>query len=70
MAHELFDGRYFGRQQAWHGLGTVIEDRDVRAVEAVDLARLNYGVIKAPMTITLPNGGTMANPGYALLREH
>lgn len=54
MSSNLFGERFLGyRQPAWHHLGQVFEE-PITASEAVKMANLDYQVIKAPMTITVP----------------
>lgn len=61
MAHNLFNKRYFGRRPAWHALGVVM-DNEVTASQAVQLARLDYEVIKAPVQVPVL-GSVLEFPG-------
>lgn len=49
MSHNINEGkRVFTVGESWHGLGTVV-DTEVKAVEAIKLAQLDYEVEKQPI---------------------
>ncbi|WP_277014256.1 DUF932 domain-containing protein [Flavobacterium lindanitolerans] len=67
MAHNLnFNSRtgeysFFSvKEKAWHGLGKIVEDYPTSA-EALKFAGLDYDVIKAPNTHTLPSGNSIVS---------
>lgn len=68
MAHNLFGTRYFGRQAAWHEIGTVKNVR-VTASEAVDLANLDYRVTKQPLRVEVAGTWIEVPDKVALVRE-
>lgn len=57
MAHEIeaHDGLVLHKQQAWHGLGTVVEDAPTPA-EALKLAKLDWNVVQYPL-VAIANAG-------------
>lgn len=69
MPANIFGERFIShREPAWHRLGTVFEDADTTAVDAVTRAGLDYRIAKAPLTATL-DGVTLATDQFALVRE-
>lgn len=68
MGHNLFGERFIGyREPAWHKLGLVIEER-ISLPDAVEMARANFGIIKAPKYAKL-NGKYVELDGIAIIRE-
>jgi len=73
MAHEIgeHDGLVLHKQQAWHGLGTVVEDAPT-PTEALKLANLDWGVVQYPMIAVKDAGDPLTGrapagihvPGY------
>ena len=53
MAHEITntDGMVLAGKQAWHGLGTVVEEAPT-PYQALHLAGINWNVIEAPLSAT------------------
>lgn len=50
MTADIFGVRYYGRQPAWHALGTVSED-EVTAKEAFERGGLNYSLSLQPIVV-------------------
>ena len=48
MSHE-FESSFFVRREAWHGLGTVLENPPSNAREAIKAAGLDWKVEKRPL---------------------
>lgn len=73
MSASLFGNRFASlREPAWHGLGTVFQERKT-ALEVLDLAGLDYKII-AQRGLTVenpvnPTGPRIAIPGQVLFRE-
>jgi len=66
MAHEIFGERFLSnREPAWHGLGLVLEDQRVGAVEAFRM--MGEYSIRTEQLVT-QNGGLVA-PRQAIIRE-
>jgi len=69
MAHNLFGERFLGvREPAWHRLGIVIPD-PIPLPEAIEVARANFGIIKAPLSADLGNGLLVGTEMVGLIRE-
>lgn len=63
---------FFGRSPAWHKLGTVSTDPTIRTVKAMELAGLNYNVLKTPLAAHVETEmGVMAveTGKFAIVRE-
>jgi hypothetical protein len=56
MTANLFGERYAGRKAGWHELGTVFTE-PTDAIQAVEIARLNYGIELRPLLVDI--GGVM-----------
>lgn len=62
MAHNLNTNKKTGKvafasgngQVAWHGLGQIV-DGSMTAKQAIELAQLNYDVVKVPILASMPN---------------
>lgn len=72
MAHEIFGERFLGhREPAWHGLGTVFTE-PIGALEAFEMAGLNYEVEKFPVVGIRSVGDSMEpmeTGKYGLFRQ-
>ena len=71
MAHliEKTDGLALAGKEAWHGLGTVV-DEDMSPYQAMHIAKLDWEVEKAPLTCTTQDGKEISMHGkYALVRK-
>ena len=54
MSHNLFGERFLGhREPGWHKLGEVFTD-PITAAQAVERCRMNYEILKVPMTVDVP----------------
>ncbi len=49
-----FESGFFVEKAAWHGLGTVVKDKVFSTKEAIELAGLNWRVIKRQHNVDLP----------------
>lgn len=68
MAANIFEERLVTRQPAWHGLGLVIGDQPMTAVEAIGKADLDFGITKQPLYIEI-GGEYIGLEKYALVRD-
>ena len=58
MAHEI-ENFFSVRQNAWHGLGSVLPDHPKSVDEILTAAGLNWDVEQLPVTVTFPDGTTV-----------
>jgi len=67
MSHE-FESGFFVRQEAWHGLGTVLENPPSNAREAIKAAGLDWKVEKRPLYFKKGESKLVFPDKYALVR--
>lgn len=67
MAHEIMehDNVVLYREQAWHGLGTIVQHAPTPA-DALKLARLDWSVLQAPLWASCPDGGSIGVDSHVL----
>ena len=70
MPASIFGERFYGRREpAWHGIGTVM-DADLKATEAMQVAKIAFPVNKWQMWAENPDDGTLINTdNWAVVRD-
>ena len=70
MSASICGERFYGRREpAWHGIGTVM-DADLKATEAMQIAKIAFPVNKWNLWAENPNDGTLIkSPNYAVVRD-
>ena len=70
MPASIFGERFFGRREpAWHGLGTVM-DADLKATEAMQVAKIAFPITKWPMWAENPTDGSLIETNtWAVVRD-
>ena len=70
MPASIFGERFYGRREpAWHGIGTVL-DADLKATEAMKVAKIAFPVNKWQMWAENPDDGTLIDTSnWAVVRD-
>ena len=67
MSHE-FESGYFTKQEAWHGLGTVLAEAPKTDEEALKAAGLDWNVLRLPLSFQMGER-TVTSPMFGLVRD-